>query len=259
MEQRKGKPKVENDKLTYIASCSFGKDSLATIILAHLLKEPLDMILYSEVMFDKNVSGEIPEHKEFIYNIAIPKLESWGYKVVIVRADSTYKDNFYQKITRSKVEGRNGKIRGFPLAGKCAINRDCKIPPIRKFYKNSGLKNVNQYVGIAADEPKRLKKLCGTNKISLLEKYGITEEEAKSLCKKYGLLSPIYDFTDRGGCFFCMNCSDTEFEHIRKNHWELWYQLLELQAENNTASDKFNRTESLWDIEDRLARKECKE
>lgn len=53
-------------------------------------------------------------------------------------------------------------------------------------------------MGIAIDEPKRLEKLQGTNKISLLEKYNYTEQMAYELCKKYGLLSPIYEFSFRG-------------------------------------------------------------
>ena len=36
----------------YIASCSGGKDSLATILLAAEKNEPLDEVIYSEVMFD---------------------------------------------------------------------------------------------------------------------------------------------------------------------------------------------------------------
>ena len=32
--------------MKYIASCSFGKDSCATIILAYLNNEPLDLIDY---------------------------------------------------------------------------------------------------------------------------------------------------------------------------------------------------------------------
>lgn len=39
-----------------------------------------------------------------------------------------------------------------------------------------------QYIGIAADEPVRLKRL-GSKQISLLDKYGITEEQAKDICK----------------------------------------------------------------------------
>lgn len=61
--------------MKYIASCSFGKDSLATIILAKEHGEPLDEIVYVEVMFDREISGEQPEHRDFIFNVAIPKLE----------------------------------------------------------------------------------------------------------------------------------------------------------------------------------------
>ena len=38
----------------YIASCSGGKDSVATILLAAEKNEPLDEVIYSEVMFDQD-------------------------------------------------------------------------------------------------------------------------------------------------------------------------------------------------------------
>lgn len=80
------------DKLTYIASCSFGKDSIATILLALEHKEPLDRVVFSEVMFDnkKGISGEIPEHIEWVYNTAIPKLVAMGVKVDIVRSERDF-------------------------------------------------------------------------------------------------------------------------------------------------------------------------
>lgn len=37
--------------MKYIASCSFGKDSLAQIIVARAYNEPLDEAMYCEVMF----------------------------------------------------------------------------------------------------------------------------------------------------------------------------------------------------------------
>ena len=61
-----------------VASCSFGKDSLAAILLAVQHGEPLDEAVYCEVMFDRDVSGEVPEHRDFIYNTAIPALERMG-------------------------------------------------------------------------------------------------------------------------------------------------------------------------------------
>ena len=66
--------------MKYIASCSGGKDSIATIILAHENKEPLDEIVFAEVMFDEETSGELPEHIDFIKNRAFPLFERWGYK-----------------------------------------------------------------------------------------------------------------------------------------------------------------------------------
>ena len=60
--------------MKHVASCSFGKDSLATILLALEHGEPLDEAVYCEVMFDKEISGEVPEHRDFIYTTAIPAL-----------------------------------------------------------------------------------------------------------------------------------------------------------------------------------------
>ena len=38
----------------HVASCSFGKDSIATILLALEHGEPLDEAVYCEVMFDNS-------------------------------------------------------------------------------------------------------------------------------------------------------------------------------------------------------------
>lgn len=73
-----------------------GKDSLATVILALMHHEPLDEIVYCEVMFDKEISGEVPEHRTFIYETAIPWLRQAGLNVKILRANTTYKECFYQ-------------------------------------------------------------------------------------------------------------------------------------------------------------------
>jgi hypothetical protein len=73
----------------------------------------------------------------------------------------------------------------------CVINRECKIKPIHDYYKQFKDSEVVQYVGIAHDEKKRLARLKN-NQISLLDKYGYTEDMAKKKCLDYGLLSPIY-------------------------------------------------------------------
>lgn len=92
----------------HIASCSFGKDSIATILLALENNEPLDRVVFAEVMFDheRGISGEIPEHIEWVYNTAIPKLEQMGVKVDVVKSKKDYIHFF-----RSAVGGGGIKAR----------------------------------------------------------------------------------------------------------------------------------------------------
>lgn len=181
--------------MNHIAACSFGKDSIATVVLAREHHEPLDEVVYCEVMFDDEISGEVPEHRQFIYEVAKPAFESWGIKVTILRSQKTYVSNFKHIITRG---GQAGKIRAFPLCGRCSIQRDLKLPPIADYKRQMG-SDVIRYVGLAKDEQERLLRLEGTRQISLLEKYGVEEHETFNICRAYGLLSPIYEFANRGG------------------------------------------------------------
>lgn len=130
--------------MKYMAACSFGKDSIATVILAKEHNEPLDEVVYCEVMFDDEISGEVPEHRQFIYETAKPIFESWGIKVTILRSQKTYVSNFKHVITKGD---QAGKIRAFPLCGRCSIQRDCKLPPINKYKRQMG-DDVIQYLGI---------------------------------------------------------------------------------------------------------------
>lgn len=229
----------------HIASCSFGKDSLATVLLALIKGEPLDEVVYCEVMFDKDISGEIPEHRDFIFDVAIPFLHREGIKVEVLKSTKTYLEYFYGVISRGE---NKGKIHGFPICGKCAICRDCKLPPIQAYQKALSPDTV-QYIGIAKDEQERLIRLDNDKRISLLEKYGVTEDEAKELCRKHGLLSPIYDFTKRNGCFFCMNAKERELRHLYDHHPDLWARMLDLQAAPNKCTELFNRNSSFADID----------
>ena len=229
----------------YVASCSFGKDSIAAILLAKEHDEPLDEAVYCEVMFDDKVSGEVPEHRDFIYGTAIPALERMGVKVVVLRSQQTYVGLFTGRVTRGP---KKGMVRSFPICGRCAVQRDCKIKPIEQ-YKKSLPSGTMQYVGIASDEQERLLRLDGNQKISLLDKYNCTEQDAKELCRQAGLLSPVYTFTDRGGCWFCPNAKKAELRHLYDHHPDLWARMLELQAIPGKTTEKFNRTQTFADID----------
>ena len=233
------------ERTKFIASCSFGKDSLATLLLALEHNEPLDEAVYCEVMFNKDISGEVPEHRDFIYKTAIPALERMWIKIIVLRSKTTYVDLFTGRVTRGP---KKGMVRSFPLCGKCAVQRDCKVRPIQRYQKTLPPVTV-QYIGIAKDEQERLLRLEGGRQVSLLAKYNFTEKDAWEFCRKAGLLSPVYEFTDRGGCWFCPNAKRAELRHLYDHHPDLWARMLELQAIPGKTTEKFNRTQRFSDID----------
>ncbi len=239
--------------MKHIASCSFGKDSIATIILAHEHNEPLDEIVFAHVMYDKNKgwSGENPEHIDFINNVAIPRFESWGYKVTVLVADIDYKTWFLKEFVRGN---NKGIPHGYPIPRMCSISGYMKQKPMKQYLKNV---DCIQYVGIAVDEPKRLESLKKyDNRVSLLEKYGITEEQAYKMCEEYGLLSPIYNTSSRGGCWFCPNCKIEELKTFRKNNKEMYYDLLELDKIEPKGRNLWNYSKTLRQLEEEFVAEE---
>ena len=247
--------KDKKEKL-YVCSWSGGKDSMATILLALENNEPLDRVVFSEVMFDheKGISGEIPEHIEWVYNTAIPKLESMGVKVDVVRARKDY----VQLCNTIYKKGDNiGYRYGFQAGGVCKANSELKIQPIHSYYSKFRKDyDIVQYVGIAIDEPKRLKRLEGTNKVSLLAKYGYTEEMAMDKCIEYNLVSPSYSMASRGGCWFCANAKLSLFLHIRSKYPEMWNELRKLDKIDKRIHGKFKYGKTLAEIEKEMDAKE---
>ena len=134
------------------------------------------------------------------------------------------------------------------------IQRDCKLVPIREYYRQfEG--NIVQYIGIAADEQNRLQRLKNTkriSKVSLLAKYGVTEAMAVQMCKDAGLYSPMYDIAPRGGCWFCPNVRIKTLVEFRRKHPELWAELLELGKTPNLCSYGFKYGKTVEEIDRRL-------
>ena len=229
--------------MKHICCYSGGKDSGASIILAHENNEPLDVIVFSEVMFDKknNISGENPKHIDFILNKAKPLFESWGYEFIVLHADKDYLDCFYHVIEKPKKHMEHKGMRnGFSPFGMCNVKRDCKLKPIEE-WKKTIKEPYMQYVGIGIDEHKRLESLHkDKTQISLLEKYNYTTEMAKEKCLEYGLLSPAYDFSKRGGCWFCPNAKLLEHELLRNADRKTWDRFVALENETNIVNYKWN-------------------
>lgn len=118
--------------------------------------------------------------------------------------------------------------------------------PIRTFYKSVG--EYEEIVGIAADEETRLKRLKA-NARSLLAENNIVENETYALCRKFGLLSPIYEDRHRGGCWFCPNCSIKCFAALKREYPDLWNELQVLSKDPDIVSQGFKYGRTFGSIE----------
>ena len=235
-------------KNKYVVACSGGKDSVATILISLEKKEPLDEVTWVEVMLDKETSGEVPEHRDFVYKSLKPFCENNGIRFTVLHSSKTYDDVFHQTFIRGK---NTGKKYGFARARGCFVNRECKMQSFREYKKKQG-SNVVFYIGIATDEPKRLQRLNNEKEISLLAKYGLTEKDAVELCKRYNLLSPVYEISRRNGCWFCPYAKDKEILHFLKNNGNIFNRLIEWEKEENLSCYHMNFTEKPSEIKARL-------
>lgn len=129
------------------------------------------------------------------------------------------------------------------------MNRDCKTRPMFRFFKETGLQDAVEYIGIAADEQERLERLDGIKKVSLLAKYGYTEEMAAELCKQHGLYSPAYEYSNRNGCWFCPNSKMGEFAEFKRRHPDLWQRLLDLGKVENLVSYGFRHGMTIEEVD----------
>ncbi len=230
-----------------IASCSFGKDSLAAIIVSEEHGIHIDEAVYCRIMFDDSISAEPPEHEAFIHEVAIPTLEKqYGIKTTIVQAKETYCDRFFAKYERG---GKIGQIYGFPMRRGAWCNSNLKMKPIADWKRQAG--DFLQVVGIAADETARIERKTVQGKILPLVQFGITEASAFDICRRAGLLSPAYRCgRTRLGCWFCHNQRIAELRRLRKEHPELWKKLMELDA---VSPCRFTQRATLHDFDNRFS------
>lgn len=238
------------DKKTkkYIASCSFGKDSLAMIIKIKELGLPLDEVFYVDIRFDDEAySGEMPLMRTFIPKAKKILKEKFDIEVKEVKAKVTFKEQFYKVKQRGNHIGDN---YGFPYTIGAWCNSRLKLEPIKDYLKQFKDEEVYQYIGIAYDEPKRYERIKDDKyKICPLVDLKITEEEAMKICKKYDLASPIYETSFRGGCWFCVKQSIPQLRNLYNNYPELWKQLREMEKDSHNT---FRPNYTLKQLEERF-------
>ena len=116
---------------------------------------------------------------------------------------------------------------GFPIS----VRRGQWCQQLKLFSKspkNEGRKiNIIQYLGIAPDEPLRVKKHINRKDVILpLVEIGWEEALCGLISQYQDLLSPTYTTSMRGGCWFCHNQGVNQLRLLRRDYPDLWQLLL---------------------------------
>ena len=219
--------------MKYVASISYGKDSLAMLhVITEVLKQPLDRIITAEVWATDDIQADLPPMVEF-KDAADEIIEKrWGIKVerfCALEEDGrkrTYEKCFYKRHTKSNKDYKIGNIYGFPYLRGAWCNGLLKMDAVKRANSTKGEKDVS-YIGIAADESVRVERHRKRDGVVLpLVEAGWTEQMCFDWCKENKLLSPLYATANRGGCWFCHNQGNEQLRLLRKNYPELWTLLL---------------------------------
>lgn len=227
--------------MKYIASVSFGKDSLAMLLRLIEENKPLDEVVF----YDTGMEFEC------IYNLRnriLPLLEVHNIKYTELKPKETFLYTMFEK----QVKKRNGTIgKGYSwCGGRCRWGTTEKLKAIEKHCKGN-----YEYVGIAYDEQNRLSKERKGNKLFPLAEWEMTEKDCLEYCYNKGYNwnedgIELYSILDRVSCWCCCNKNLKELENYYKHLPKYWNKLKELQSKTDRPM-KYNKY-TVFDLENKF-------
>lgn len=213
--------------MKFIASISFGKDSLAMLLKLLELNYPLDEVVY----FDIGVEFDsIRNNAEKMKTI----LTSKGIEFTILEPDET----FIYHMCEKPIIKRNGTLQSGRLW--CGANARwgtaLKLDAIRKNNAKYGDEMIVEYVGVASDERQRINRERNGNRIKIypLVEWEMKEKDCLEYCYSRGWHwnengYELYDLLDRVSCKYCKNKNLKELRNIYHFMPNVWQELKDLQ------------------------------
>lgn len=222
------------DKL-HIVSFSGGKDSTAMLLRMVELNMQIDEIIFCDT------GVEFPQMYDHL-----DRVEAYIKRPITrLSRPNSFEDMLLHHVKKNGTVGysfpdfRNRWCTAY-------FKRDAIKSHLRQVQKE---KQVIEYVGIAADEPKRIK----DKKYPLVE-WGWTEADCLKYCYDRGFdWGGLYKVFRRVSCWCCPLKGLDELRQLRKHFPELWAQLLEWQGETWRT---FRSDYSVYDLEARFAKEE---
>lgn len=209
----------------YIASFSGGKDSVAMVLRLIEENKPLDRVAYIDIGLEFGEQNNIIKICERKFKELKP-----GLIFDRIKPEKTFEEYFYTVKKKGKFKGQ---IYGWPFTAgfNSWCNDRLKQRPFRKYLKQFKDEDVIIYLGIAADEPKRLKKLESNRKAPLAE-WGMTEKDCLRYIKEKGFWNPMYWKFERQGCYLCPKQNNKSLKIVRSRYPFLWQRMLEMDKDS---------------------------
>lgn len=197
--------------MKYIASVSFGKDSLAMLLLLIKNQYDLDEVIFYDTGMEFQAIYDIRDiTKELLHKLNIKYTELKP------------NESFTYKMLEKEVHKRNGQLqKGYGLCGgRCRWGTTEKNKTIEKYLKEQYGQDYKEFIGIAYDETTRIEKERNEHKLLPLVDWKMTEKDCLEYCYNNGFYWEengirLYDVLDRVSCWCCGNKNKKELENMR--------------------------------------------
>lgn len=210
-------------QIFHAVSLSGGKDSTAMLLLMIERDMPIDMVLTADT------GMEFPEMYAHIAKLDEHLFRERGIHITTLRHPKGFEYLMFEEKKQKPSSIENRQRLGVPLYGNgwpgvkvrwCTGQLKTHLIT-KEVNRLKGEYQALHYVGIAADEPKRIK-----NEQYPLVDWGITEVEALKICYDRGYdWGGLYEIYHRCSCWCCPLQRIDELRKLRHHHPKLWKKL----------------------------------
>jgi len=219
--------------MKHIVSFSGGKDSTAMLLMMIEKDMRIDEIIFADTLL------EFPEMYSYLDQIE----KHIGIKIKRITPKTTFFKWFYGKSTKGKSKGVE---RGFPPQRcHCYWSREVKEYQLKKYCYGNIV-----YMGIASDEPRRIKKHPKFEAKYPLVDFGMTEQDCIDYLKERNLSNKLYDKFTRTGCWLCPKQSLKALKVIY-NDYPLYWRTIKIM-DQETKGCKFRSDYSVEQLEQKF-------
>lgn len=224
----------------FVASVSFGKDSLAMLKILIQKGYPLHEVVFYDTGMEFQAIYDIRDK-------VVPTLERQGIAYTELKPKRPF---LYDMFDKSK---RNGEKGYRWCGGRCRWGTAFKTEAI-----DAHARNCKRYIGIAVDETARLNRAIAQDSLKVypLALENMTERDCLESCYRDGFFWEengirLYDILDHVSCWCCRNKNLKELRNIYRFLPEYWNRLKDLQS--RLPDPMKGPGKSIFDLEKRFA------